>query len=143
MLLRIEFSSIRNLKVNKMHHIFIVNHVEDILLEKQDNADIRIDRSKAINYKLSSNKLCQIDKARHIWGKILNYTTGKQKDGNISYLNFLYGEETSFCCYWRAKEPETSSESMSSKPTWLKIYCKKMKIKKNKIADKRRLDILM
>ena len=89
MLFRREFSSIRNLKVSRMHHISSVNQVEDILLGKQDNADIGIDRFKAINYKFSSNKLCQIDKARHIWSKMLNYTTGKQKDGNISYFILL------------------------------------------------------
>ena len=132
------FSSIRNFKVRRMHHISSVNQVEDILLGKQDNADIGIDRFKAINYKFSSNKLCQIDKARHIWIKMQYYTTGKQKDGNISY--FILLDNVKKQIYAAIKEAKNRKLLLSHFNVFKaymieNILQKEMIINKKKIAD--------
>ena len=130
-----------------IYAVSLVNQVEDILLGKRDAAEIGIDRFKAINYKFSSNKLCQIDKARHIWSKMLNYTTGKQKDGNISY--FILLDSVKKQIFSAVEEAKANIKLLWNNFNIFKAYMiekvlsKEIKIRKRKIWDRRKIDILM
>ena len=78
---------------------------------------------------------------------MLNYTTGKQKDGNINYFILLDSVKKQIF----AAIEETASQigfllsnfNIFKAFMIQKLVYKEMKIKKKKISDKRRLDILL
>ena len=39
-----------------------------------------------MNFKKSTNRLDAMEKAKHLWSKMLDYAKGTQKDGKINYF---------------------------------------------------------
>ena len=77
---------------------------------------------------------------------MLNYTTGKQKDGNISYFILLDSvKKQVFAAIEEAKNRKLLLSHFNVFKAYMieNVLQKEMKIKKKKIVDKRRLDILM
>ena len=78
---------------------------------------------------------------------MLNYTTGTQKDGNINY--FILLDSVKKQIFAAIEETASQIGFLLSNFNIFKAYMiqklvyKEMKIKKKKILDKRRLDILM
>jgi hypothetical protein len=69
----------------------LAKQVEDMLLGKTDISALGVDNLNFMNFKMSSNNLCQVDKAKHIWNKMYKFMAGHKNDQKFS--KFINSEQ--------------------------------------------------